>query len=205
MQVNKDRSTGHEDAAVPPALHGRNTRACAVAYTGVFGWAVTAGHRYRRGGGCTCADTSCGWPGAHPEREPVAALPAHRVGEVFDGRPGAGVICDCALFDAVILPYESGLLVMEELERVAVRAPCMVGDHTTATILALPGTGLAMAGMCAEVRSGTGDWIALPPTKNLRWDTPPTHPLDLPDAAVIRAALEAALGRVRPSADHGLP
>lgn len=66
---------------------------------------------------------------------------------------------------------------MVSLDRAAT-VPCLV-DRARAVLFVLPATGRyalredAHSGV--ELRSGPGQWVALPPTHGTRWDTPPWH------------------------------
>ncbi|MFE4873477.1 hypothetical protein [Streptomyces sp. NPDC056682] len=174
-------------------LHSRDTSACATTYAALLGWPVALGHRYRRGPGCTC-DQVCATPGAHPRRYAVTPVPLAELSAAFDAAPGAGIIAPCASFDAVVMPQEVGMALMLRLDAERIHAPCLTAHHQTATLLVAPGTGKVLVGRpSVEVRTGTGMWVALPPSHGVRWDTTPTPDHPLPDTCAIRPHLVQVL------------
>ncbi|MCX4986916.1 hypothetical protein [Streptomyces sp. NBC_00572] len=90
----------------------------------------------------------------------------------LDSSPGAGLIAWTTVFDALVVPRDLGMAAMVSLDRVA-PVPCLVAaDH--AVLLVLPATGrYAVENVPGEVRSGSDQWIAVPPTHDVRWDTAP--------------------------------
>jgi hypothetical protein len=74
------------------------------------------------------------------------------------------------------MPRQQGMAAMVSLDRVA-PVPCLV-TQTRAALFVLPSTGrYALPGGCedVEVRTGAHQWVALPPSHGIRWDTPPWH------------------------------
>ncbi|MFM9590682.1 hypothetical protein ACKI16_29270 [Streptomyces scabiei] len=135
-------------------------------------WPVGLGHRYRPRQGCTCEQTDCPAPGAHPGPQPTTWLTADTVDAAVRTAPGVGVIAGTERFDAVVVPRFAGMAVVAWLDRV-MPVPCLVSE-TTATLLVLPATGrYAQVDPRVEVRAGSGGWIALPPSRGYHWDTPP--------------------------------
>ncbi|MEU5083040.1 MULTISPECIES: hypothetical protein [Streptomyces] len=192
--------THHDGALTSPgdttslhALHGRDTRDCALAYTQVLGWPIAVGHRYNRSAGCTCGTVNCPAPGAHPLTEPVVPLTAGELAEEIEARPGAGLIAPCVRFDAVSVPYPAGMALTVALEQQGVYVPCLQRDHGVAVFLLAPGSGRHLAGQGVSVRSGATAWTALPPSRNLRWDTLPTAHQALPEATELLTPLRGAL------------
>jgi hypothetical protein len=142
---------------------------------GVLEWPLTVGHGCRPREGCTCQRVDCPTPGAHPRPGPLrySDSPGEFLNEL-EAAPGGAIIATTAAFDALIVPYQLGMRAVVELERLAA-VPCIVAADR-AVLLVLPGTGRdAVDGVedIVEVRSGRDDWIALPPTRGLTWDTPP--------------------------------
>ncbi|UFQ99776.1 hypothetical protein KBP30_00325 [Streptomyces sp. Go40/10] len=195
MQVTHHHGalTSPGDATSFHALHGRDTRDCALAYTHVLGWPIALGHRCNRSAGCTCGAFTCPSPGAHPVTEPVIQLTAGELAEEIEARPGAGLIAPCVPFDAVSVSYPAGMALTLALELHGVYVPCVQKDHAIAVFCLAPGSGCHLAGQGVIVRSGTSAWTALPPSQNLRWDTLPTAGQTLPDAAHLIAPLREAL------------
>lgn len=158
--------------ALPPA---RDPVAHAPAYAERLGWPIALGHRYRPRGGCTCRDTNanapCDAPGAHPPSGWAAEHNADRLERLFASAPGAGVIAPATMFDAVVLSRGVGLAAMTALDRRG-PVPCLVHGERVILLVA-PGTGEVMTRHAVEVRSGAAQWVALPPSYGVRWDTPP--------------------------------
>lgn len=184
-------------------INTRDPASCADAYTGILGWPIAIGHRFRPRGGCTCCMPECPVSGAHPLPGPVTPRPARRLGEELAMSPGAALIAPTLGFDAIALPRTYGMAAMVALDRVA-PIPCLVEDER-AVLFVLPSTAryaLPEDGQSGvDLRSGPGQWVALPPSHGVRWDTPPWHEqthrplpllhgqdLRLPLANVLRAA-----------------
>ncbi|GAA1930623.1 hypothetical protein [Streptantibioticus ferralitis] len=174
------------------ALHGRDPIASAQAYN-ALGWPVMIGHRWRRGPGCTCGQgPACPTPGAHPIAQPSVPLTADQIPAALEAAPGAALITSCTAFDAVVMPRALGMALMVLLDHYHVPAPCLTVDHTTATVLVAPQTAYGLCGGPCTVRRGGADWIALPPSYGIRWDTPPTCDV-LPTGERVRPHLAQVL------------
>ncbi|MFC8886620.1 hypothetical protein ACFT54_10390 [Streptomyces cinereoruber] len=111
--------------------------------------------------------------------------------------PGAGIIAWTASFDALVLPRTVGMAAMTSLDRIA-PVPCLTHEKM-AVLLVLPATGrYALDGVgVGEVRSGRDQWIALPPSYGVRWDTTPwveqtTTPVQLLHGQDLRPHLREA-------------
>ncbi|PJE96332.1 hypothetical protein CUT44_17515 [Streptomyces carminius] len=106
---------------------------------------------------------------------PLDALPAAEAAGRLSQAPGAALIAPTAAFDALVVPRLVGMAALVMLEREA-RVPCIVMGGR-AVLLVLSGTGGEAAAVSGrrpvEVRTGTGGWVALPPSHGTRWDTPP--------------------------------
>ncbi|MBC3985151.1 hypothetical protein H8N01_21885 [Streptomyces sp. AC536] len=112
------------------------------------------------------------------------------------GQPGVGVIAPALGFGAVTLPRAIGMMAMVSIDR-RMRAPCLVGPDSV-TLLVQPGTASVLGSVsAATVLTGAGEWLALPPSHGMRWDTPPWdertgHPLALPHGhSLVRDVREA--------------
>ncbi|WP_138894646.1 hypothetical protein [Streptomyces chryseus] len=91
----------------------------------------------------------------------------------LEASPGAGLIAWTTVFDALVVPRALGMAAMVSLDRVA-PVPCLVAGEDHAVLLVLPATGrYAVEDVPGEVRSGADQWIAVPPTHGVRWDTAP--------------------------------
>lgn len=180
-------------------INTRNPATAACAYQ-ALGWPLVIGHRYRPRGGCTCGNPQCPAPGAHPLPGALAPLAERQLLEELDTQPGASLIATTAAIDALVLPRVCGMAAMASLDRVA-PVPCLT-EEARAILLVLPATGRYALGEqpypAVEVRSGPDQWIPLPPTHGIRWDTPPwneqTHqPIVLLHGGDLRPHLAAAL------------
>ncbi|MFI2434609.1 hypothetical protein [Streptomyces sp. NPDC018693] len=149
----------------------RDPAAAARAYLRLE-WPLSLGHRYRPRQGCTCDDADCPTPGAHPLPE---AWPLHcedAIDRALDTMPGAALIAATERFDALILPHRIGMAAMIQLDRIT-PVPCLFYGRCAA-LLVMPATGrYAAVREDVEVRTGRDAWIALPPSHDIRWDTPP--------------------------------
>ncbi|MFD8415471.1 hypothetical protein ACFV2Q_27535 [Streptomyces sp. NPDC059650] len=197
--------TGGDMGDILHVLHGRDTIECATAYDRL-GWPVAIGHRHRSGSGCTCrtidSKAPCVTPGAHPLEAAVKPLARGELVAAFESAPGAGVIVPCTNWDALVVAHPIGMAVMVRADAASLHVPCLTSGHTTATLLVAPGTGeLLTSCPNVEVRSGPGDWVALPPSYGVRWDTAPTEDTPLPDAGAVRPHLAQVLKLA--SADRG--
>jgi hypothetical protein len=180
-------------------LPARDPAAYAAAYTHQLRWPVAPGHRHRPRSGCTCTDTSCPTPGAHPATSWVVPIRPDELAEQFGQAPGVSVIAPTIAFDAVVLPRAVGMAVMVRLDRRG-PVPCLIAAGT-ATLFVQAGTGStldAYPGQPVEVRSGPDGWVALPPSHGVRWDTPPWDEvtgarLRLPHGHAIKPAVTEAL------------
>jgi hypothetical protein len=172
-----------------------NTRSPATAASAYLAleWPLTVGHRYRPKRGCTCGRTDCPIPGAHPVpgAEP---LDEGNLTAVLDASPGAGLIASTSRFDAVLVPRQIGMAAMVLLDR-NVPVTCLLSGADTYALLVLPATGrFAAVDERVQVRTGPEGWVALPPSRGVRWDTPPwiegtTEPRRLVHGSEIRPAL----------------
>lgn len=168
----------------------QDPRAATRAYADLLGWHLAVGYRYRPRAGCTCGDADCPVPGAHPVAgEPRPGGPEDLAVEL-ENTPGAGLIAYTTAFDAVCVNRSVGMAALIGLEQEG-PVPCLVAGGIVA-LLVLPGTGrYALGGYVpGEVRSGPDQWVAVPPTIGVRWDTPPwieptTAPAPLMDGATV--------------------
>jgi hypothetical protein len=133
------------------------------------------GHRCRPRQGCTCDDRTCGVPGAHPLPQ-GRPLVADRLEEQLRESLGAGLIARTERFDAVVVPRHVGMAAMIEFDRLEITPPCLLAEPHVCVLLVLPATGrYARVADDVEVRSGSDGWVALPPSRGVRWDTLPWY------------------------------
>ncbi|MBT2490666.1 hypothetical protein J7E96_19525 [Streptomyces sp. ISL-96] len=150
----------------------RQPGAAVSAYAGILEWPLTVGYRNRPRQGCTCQTEECRTPGAHPVPGRPNFRSVEEIQQELEASPGAGLIAWTTVFDALVVPRPLGMAAMVSLDRVA-PVPCLVTeDHVV--LLVLPATGrYALDDVPGEVRSGSDQWIAVPPTYGVRWDTTP--------------------------------
>ncbi|MEE4543691.1 hypothetical protein V2S66_17145 [Streptomyces sp. V4-01] len=162
----------------------RRADLAARAYASVLGWPLVVGYRHRPRQGCTCGDPTCPTPGAHPAPGPLRYPGPTEFARQLEDAPGAALIAPTVYFDALIVSKRIGMSLMVELDHIA-PVPCLF-DGGRAVLLLLPATGRYALSprMPAEVRSGPDQWIALPPSHGVHWDTHPwvdrtTSPVEL--------------------------
>ncbi|MFJ3249036.1 hypothetical protein [Streptomyces sp. NPDC086782] len=174
-------------------INTRDPAAAAHAYLALE-WPLAIGHRDRPRSRCTCSNLSCGVPGAHPLPQ-FRRLAASPVDDQLRESLGAGLIARTQRFDAVLVPRDVGMAAMVEFDRRQISPPCIVSETGTCAMLVLPATGrYALVAEAVEVRTGPEGWIALPPSRGLRWDTLPWYegtdkPRDLVHGDEIRHVL----------------
>lgn len=158
------------------AMEPINTRSPAAAARGylTLEWPLVMGHRHRPRQGCTCGAEGCAVAGAHP-LPVLRPLETASLAEELEAAPGAGVIAVTERFDAVLVPRRIGMAAMVLLDR-DMPTPCLVQEPDRYALLVLPSTGRhALAHEAVEVRSGPEGWVAVPPSRGVRWDTPPWY------------------------------
>jgi hypothetical protein len=152
-------------------INTRSTAAAARAYLSL-GWPIHVGHRFRPEQGCTCNRADCPIPGAHPHSSADRLDESSLLGKLEE-MPGAGLIAFTERFDAVLVPRQVGMAAMVLLDREK-SVTCLVASRETYALLVLPATGrYAAVADEVEVRTGPEGWVALPPSRGVRWDTSP--------------------------------
>ncbi|MEU2874155.1 hypothetical protein ABZ769_34005 [Streptomyces olivoreticuli] len=113
--------------------------------------------------------------------------------------PGTTVLTTCAGFDAVIVPHNVGMAALVRLEEKTGPVPSFAEAHETVTFLVQSDSAHALQGLGGiRVKTGSGAQIALPPSRGIRWDTPPwksntREHQELRTAADLKASLHTAL------------
>jgi hypothetical protein len=152
-------------------INTRDPATAARAYL-ALDWPIALGHRNRPKQGCTCERPYCPIPGAHPTAS-AERLDAESLPGALETAPGAGLIAFTERFDAVLVPRQVGMAAMVLLDREC-PVTCLVAGPETYALLVLPSTGrYAAVDPRVEVRTGEEGWIALPPSRDVRWDTSP--------------------------------
>ncbi|MEU1539484.1 bifunctional DNA primase/polymerase [Actinacidiphila glaucinigra] len=170
----------------------------------------------RGGPRCSCGDTACPAPGAHPSGpgwvgEASGSGPAVR--RMWQRQPHASVLLPTGrTFDAIDVPEDAGCLALARMERMELPLGPVLGTPSRRMIFfVLPGAaakvpdllrrlGWAPSSLDLVVR-GDGDWVPAPPTRLgtggvVQWVRQPTA-LNrwLPDTEELISPLAYACGR----------
>ncbi|MFF5297915.1 bifunctional DNA primase/polymerase [Streptomyces sp. NPDC013161] len=153
---------------------GRASECTAVAeFTGLWGWDVVAGAR-AAGGACSCGDTKCPAPGAHP----LAFAPEVRAGATLDEvtdawaeLPGAAIMLPVGrAFDVIEVAEPAGRRALARLERMGLPlGPVAATPDHRAHFFVAPGAAAELPSLL--YRMGWDD----PTSLDLRGLGPGTH------------------------------
>ena len=192
MREMRQHRTGVRNAARVAALAGAGVRTGArrrthaavctrvAEYSGLCGWAVVPGARAERGGGvCSCGDSACKEPGAHPldagAEVPVGAGPA-QAAAVWDRVPGASVLLPAGRsFDVIEVAEAPGRRALVRLERMGLRlGPVLLTPSGRAQFFVAPGAAAELPHLLyrmgwddarLDLRClGPGDHVTAPPS-----------------------------------------
>ncbi|WP_175409323.1 bifunctional DNA primase/polymerase [Streptomyces sp. TRM64462] len=153
---------------------------CTVAaeYTCLWGWDVVPGAR-AASGRCSCGDTACTAPGAHPlgfTPDVVAGAPLDAVAEAWSRFPGAALMLPVGrAFDVLEVAEEAGRRALVRLERMGVPlGPVCVTPAGRAQFFVAPGAAAELPRLLyrmgwddadLDLRClGPGDHITAPPS-----------------------------------------
>ncbi|MFF8847011.1 bifunctional DNA primase/polymerase [Streptomyces sp. NPDC015127] len=188
---------------------GRTTEATAVAeYTGLWGWSVIPGAR-AAAGRCSCGDTGCAAPGAHPldfalEVPPGATL--DEAAKAWSEVPGAALMLPVGrAFDVLDVAAPAGHRAMVRMERMGLRlGPVSQTPEGRCQFLVAPGAAAGLPRLLyrmgwddadLDLRClGPGEHITAPPSDRgglgpVRWLRAPS-----PDTAVAPPEARLLLG-----------
>jgi hypothetical protein len=173
---------------------------------------------------CSCCDTGCEEPGAHPTRPDwagQATSSATAVRRMWSEQPGSSVLLPAGrTFDALDVPESAGFLAMARMERMGLTlGPVTRTPDRRMVFFALPGAAAKVPALVEQlgwdartlgpVGRGDGHYVAGPPTRvgrrgTVQWARRPSRAnLWLPDAEelisplVYACAREAADARAR--------
>ncbi|WP_329206965.1 bifunctional DNA primase/polymerase [Streptomyces sp. NBC_00683] len=188
---------------------GRAAEGTAVAeYTGLWGWAVAPGAR-ASDGACSCGDSVCAAPGAHPldfaQEVPAGAtfsIAANAWAEV----PGASMLLPVGRsFDVLDVAEAAGRRALVRMERMGLPlGPVTVTPAGRTQFFVAPGAAAGLPGLLyrmgwddadLDLRAlGPGSYITAPPSDlgglgPVRWLRPP-----VPDTAVAPPQARLLLG-----------
>lgn len=176
---------------------GRTTECTAVAeYTGLWGWDVVPGAR-ASAGKCSCGDSSCASPGAHPLEfapEVPAGATLDDVTRAWARVPGASVLLPVGrAFDVLEVAEQAGRRALVRLERMGLPlGPVCVTPTGRAQFFVAPGASTELPALLYRMGwddadldlhcLGPGSHLTAPPSDHaglgpVRWLRPP-----VPDA-----------------------
>ncbi|MEW2510897.1 bifunctional DNA primase/polymerase [Streptomyces sp. NPDC046870] len=204
-----------------PQQRGESLLETAVRYAEERHWDVFPGTWLEAVDGrqrCSCGDTSCPAPGAHPARPDWATHAtgsATAVRRMWQKQPAAAILLPTGrTFDALAVPESAGFLALARMERMELTlGPVTLTPDRRMQFFVLPG---ATAKVPELVRKlgwspasldltplGEGAYVAAPPTRfgsrgAVQWARRPT-PANrwLPDAEELISPLAYACGRDR--------
>lgn len=180
-----------------PGARRRGTRAteCTVVaeYTGLWGWDVVPGARMAPGG-CSCGETSCAAPGAHPLRgapEVPAGASLDEAVEAWSRFPDAPLTLPVGRsFDVLEVAEAAGRRALVRLERMGLPlGPVCVTPTGRAQFFVAPGAAQELPRLLYRLGwddadldlqcLGPGSWITAPPSDlgglgPVRWLRPPS-------------------------------
>lgn len=190
MREMRQYRTGVRNAARVAALSGvrsgarRRTHAAVCSsvaeYAGLCGWAVVPGARASRGGGaCSCGDTCCKEPGAHPlpfADEIPAGASAQQAVQAWARVPGAAVLLPVGRsFDVLEVAASTGRRALVRLERMGLHlGPVLLTPSGRAQFFVAPGAAAELPHLLyrmgwddalLDLRClGPGDHVTAPPS-----------------------------------------
>ncbi|URM90968.1 bifunctional DNA primase/polymerase [Streptomyces sp. MRC013] len=214
-----EETMGAGEAARVPGRRGGPPRDSAVRYAVERHWDVFPGTWPEVVGGrelCSCGDSACASPGAHPLHEDWEARatggPAS-VRRLWDGHPEASVLLPTGrTFDVLDVPESAGFLALTRMERTGVPlGPVSCGPDRRMAFFVLPGAAARAAGLIRGlgwspsgidlVAKGRGGYVVAPPSRvagqgAVQWVRHPT-PANrwLPGVEELIGALAYACGR----------
>ncbi|BDH03235.1 DNA primase [Streptomyces seoulensis] len=213
-----ETTAGPETARIPPQ-RAESLLETAVAYTEERHWDVLAGSWLEDAGGarhCSCGDSVCPAPGAHPTRPDWSTRATGSpsvVRRMWQTQPTASILLPTGrTFDALSVPESAGFLALARMRRQELNlGPVTLTPDRLMQFFVLPGGAAKMPelvrqlGWAAVARDlvplGEGRYVAAPPTRigsrgAVQWVCRPT-PANrwLPDVEELIPALAYACGR----------
>ncbi|MEU1277310.1 bifunctional DNA primase/polymerase [Streptomyces sp. NPDC005805] len=210
---------GVTEAARIPQQRGEQLLDSAVRYAEERHWDVFPGTWLEAVDGaerCSCGDTGCPAPGAHPDRPDWAGQAtgsASGARRMWTKQPGSSILLPTGrAFDALEVSESAGFLALARLERMDLPlGPVTCTPDRRMLFFVLPGASAKAPDLIRNlgwmpsaidlVTRGEGHWIAAPPTRiggrgAVQWARRPT-PANrwLPDAEELISPLAYACGR----------
>jgi hypothetical protein len=214
-----EETIGVAEAAQIPRQRGERLLDHAVRYTEERHWDVFPGTWLEASESrefCSCGDSACAQPGAHPTRPDwanQATGSATAVRRLWGKQPKASILLPTGrTFDAIDVPESAGFLALARMERMEMPlGPVTCTPERRMLFFVLPGAAAKVADLIRNlgwsptsldlVARGEGHYIAAPPTRlggrgAVQWAR---HPTDanrwLPEAAELISPLAYACGR----------
>jgi len=209
------------EAAQIPKQRGESLLETAVRYAEERHWDVFPGTWLEAVDGqqhCSCGDTLCDEPGAHPARADWATQAtgsAAVVRRMWQNRPNASILLPTGrTFDAICVPETAGFLALARMERMELTlGPVTLTPARRMQFFVLPGAAAKVPDLVRKLgwspasldleALGEGGYVAAPPTRYgsrgaVQWACRPT-PANrwLPDAEELISPLAYACGRDR--------
>ncbi|WP_130442086.1 bifunctional DNA primase/polymerase [Streptomyces sp. BK239] len=220
MLVVEETIAGAEATQIPKQ-RGESLLETAVRYVEERHWEVVPGTWLEAVDGvqrCSCDDTACPAPGAHPARPDWAAQAtgsATVARRMWQQQPAASILLPTGrTFDAISVPETAGFLALARMERMeSTLGPVTLTPDRRMQFFVLPGTSAKVPGLVRALgwspasldllAWGEGAYVAAPPTRfgsrgAVQWACRPT-PANrwLPDAEELISPLAYACGRER--------
>lgn len=213
-------SRGIRETRTGARRRGRMSECTAVAeFTGLWGWAVVPGAR-AASGSCSCGDTRCTAPGAHPLRfagELPAGATLDEVTRAWGEFPGAAAMLPAGrTFDILEVSESAGRRALIRLERMGLPlGPVISTPDRRAWFFVAPGAAAELPSLLyrmgwddadLDLRGlGHGDFITAPPSDRaglgpVRWLRAPAldSASNPPQARLVLGALAYASHRTGP-------
>lgn len=209
------------EAAQIPKQRGESLLETAVRYAEERHWDVFPGTWLEAVDGvqrCSCGDTACAAPGAHPAREDWATLAtgsATVARRMWQKQPAASILLPTGrTFDAISVRDTAGFLALARMERMELTlGPVTLTPDRRMHFFVLPGASAKVPDLVRRlgwapssldlVVLGEGSFVAAPPTRYgssgaVQWACRPTAANRwLPDAEELISPLAYACGRDR--------
>ncbi|MFF4400372.1 bifunctional DNA primase/polymerase [Streptomyces sp. NPDC001480] len=204
-----------------PQQRGESLLETAVRYVEERHWEVFSGTWLEAVDGlqrCSCGDTACPAPGAHPARPDWATQATGSVTvarRMWQKQPTASILLPTGrTFDTLSVPETAGFLALARMERMGLAlGPVTLAPDRRMHFFVLPGASVKVPDLVRKlgwspqaldlVALGEGGYVAAPPTRfgsrgAVQWARRPTHANRwLPDAEELISPLAYACGRDR--------
>ncbi|WP_107396446.1 bifunctional DNA primase/polymerase [Streptomyces acidiscabies] len=220
MLTVEETIAGVAEATQIPKQRGETLLETAVRYAEERHWDVFSGTWLEAVDGvqrCSCGDTKCAAPGAHPVRPDWASQAtgsATVARRMWQKQPSASILLPTGrTFDAISVPETAGFLALARMERMELTlGPVTLSPDGRMQFFVLPGASVKVPDLLRRIGwsaaaldldvLGEGSYVAAPPTRHgsraVQWACRPTAANRwLPDAEELISPLAYACGRDR--------